>query len=85
VSGQGRKRLCDLYTKRLPAQSRQVGIATESRLKYAAVLVGQAISPANREIETLAGETACPTSNASQRGGNAKQIPGSCSPERRRD
>jgi hypothetical protein len=41
-------------TKRLPAQSRQVGIATESRLKYAAVLVGQAVrrevSPANCEI-----------------------------------
>jgi hypothetical protein len=68
---------------RLPAESRQVGIATECRPKRAAVLVGQAVSTANCEIETLAGETACPTSHASQRGGNAKVKPaGSCSTEK---
>jgi len=66
-----------LWTKRLPAENRQLGIATESRLKWAAVLVGQAVSPANCEIETMAGETACPTSDASQCRGNGKQRPGS--------
>jgi hypothetical protein len=60
-------------TKRLAAESGQVAVATESRLKCAAVLVGQAVAPANCEIETLAGETACPTSDASQRGSKAKE------------
>jgi len=67
------------------AESRQVGIATESRVKCAVVLVGQAVSPANCEIETMAGETACPTSHASQRGGKAQvKSAESSSPERRR-
>jgi hypothetical protein len=35
--------------------------------KCAAELVGQAVSPANCEIETMAGERACPTSDASPR------------------
>ena len=37
-------------TQRLPAESRQGGIATECRLMCAAELVGQAVSPANCEI-----------------------------------
>ena len=79
-------RLSTPGAQRLPAESRQGGIATESRLKCAAELVGQAVSPANCEIETMAGETACPTSDASRRGGSAKMKPAeSCSPERRRD
>jgi hypothetical protein len=59
---------------------------TDTWANCAAVLVGQAVSPANCEIETMAGETACPTTDASQRGWNTKAKPaGNCSPERRKD
>ena len=49
-------------------------LATESRLKCAAVWVGQAVSPAVVSISHMTGETACPTSDASQLGRNAKKM-----------
>jgi len=48
-------------------------MATEIRLKCGG-LGGAGAFACQLRIETMAGETACPTSDASQRGGNAKGL-----------